>query len=177
MTSTIEATPDQLARIATLEPRARWIFLEVVALSEEIIALREAGLETREAAESVAGVDDDALDELRTLRVSRGIPAFSDWWFQRVMVLREIANDVPDDDHSAEAEIYRFRDGEALAVDDAIAKVDPELIRLLDRAADRPIGHALDDFNLEAAIGMTEAELQDRAEVVLTQLIDSGWRP
>src|SRR5437899_4683964 len=74
----VEPTPEQLATINTLEARVRKVFLEVVSVSEEIVALKLAGLETREAAEAVAGVDNDALDELRTLRISRGIQAFSD---------------------------------------------------------------------------------------------------
>lgn len=166
----VEPTPDQLARIAVLEPRARAVFREVAALSEEITALKEAGLETREAAEAVAGVDNDALDELRTLRVTRGISPFSDWWSDRVLALRTI------EDESDEPGTWRRKYLASLAVDQAIAMADPELTRLLDRAADRPLG-PIDARKLEAAIGMTQAELQDRAEAVVTTLIESGWRP
>jgi len=49
------------------------------------------------------------------------------------------------------------------------------LISLLDRADG--LGHKDVSMQLVAVIGMTRAELEDRAEVVLTTLIESGWRP
>jgi hypothetical protein len=176
--ATIEPTPEQLARIATLEPRTRAIFLEVVAISEEIIALKRAGLETREAAESVAGVDDDALDELRTLRVSRGIPAFSDWWSHRVRSLRGIdfmVQDIADEDLDDDAVLWRRKHQAALAVDQAIADLDPELLALINRSD--ALGNERTSMQLQAVLGMTTGELEDRAEAVLTKLIESGWRP
>ena len=174
--ATIELTPEQLARLAVIESRVMALRSELSGFYDEIDALRQAGLETREAAEAIAGVDDDVLDELRMLRVSRGIPAFSDWWCDRVLGLRQIVDDVPDEDRSDDAEAWRHKYQAALSVERAILKADPELIGLLDRAADRPRGK-IDAAKLEAAIGMKEEQLEDRAEAVLIQLIESGWRP
>ncbi len=177
--ATIEPTPEQLAVIATLEPRVRAVFLEVAAISYEIDDLRKAGLETREAATAVVWVDSDALDELRELRICSGIPAFSEWWFNRIRVLwplEAIVAGVPADDMGGDAMLARQEYKAALAVEQAIAQADPELIRLLDLAARREFGE-IDQAKLEAAIGMTNEQLEDRAEDVLTQLIASGWRP
>jgi hypothetical protein len=179
-TATIEPTRDQLTIIRSLERRMRSAIMEIVAVSEEVIALRAAGLETREAAEAVAWADNEALNELQCLRISHGIPAFSDWWFYRVRVLRGLGfmvDGIPDDDQGEDAALERKRHTAALAIEEAIAKADPELIGLLNRATPRPYAPHLDPTQLAAATGMTREDLADRAEIVLTQLIESGWRP
>src|SRR5258708_28011717 len=179
MTSaTIELTPQQLRRLGVIESRARELRSELSGFYQEIEALKKAGLETGEAAEAVHDLSNGRSDELRTLRVSRGIPAFSDWWSYRVRALRNIdfmVQDIHDDDLSDDAAVYRHKYQAALAVEQRIVDLDPELIPLINRAD--ALGIEYTTMQLEAVLGMTEAELQNRAEAVLTQLIESGWRP
>jgi hypothetical protein len=113
-TATIEPTRDQLTIIRSLERRMRSAIMEIVAV-----------LETREAAEAVAWADNEALNELQCLRISHGIPAFSDWWFYRVRVLRGLGfmvDGIPDDDQGEDAALERKRHTAALAIEEAIAK-------------------------------------------------------
>lgn len=169
--TTIEPTPEQLARIATFDTRVRAALAELDALSNEVMAFEQEGLETR-GLEDQLGVDAPALvlDYLRMLRMSRGIGAFSDWWNYRVHGLDGISY-LAEQVDSTDLKRYRA----LLAVEQAVSEADGELIGLLNRG--HGLGHASDADKLAEEIGMTKAELEDRAEAVLTTLIESGWRP
>jgi hypothetical protein len=169
--TTIEPTPHQLARIATIEVRTKAVLAELDDLTREVQALEQEGLETRGLEDSL-GLDAPklVLDYLRILRVSHGIKAFSDWWNYRVDGLDGVsylAEQVDSDD------LPRYR--ALIAVEQAMSEADGELIGILNRG--HGLGHASDADKLTAEIGMTKAALEDRAEAVLTTLIESGWRP
>jgi len=178
MTTATELTPEQLARLDVIESRVIELRSELYGYFQEIDALKQAGIETGEAAEALHDLSDDMSDELRMLRVSRGVSAFSDWWSHRVRAKRSIAGmveDIPDDAMDDDAVLWRGKYQAALAVDRAIADLDPELPALIDRAD--ALGTERTDMQLQAVLGMTDAQLEDRAEAVLTQVIESGWRP
>jgi hypothetical protein len=169
MTTAKAPTGKQLARINLLEDRVRVFWAAADQLRAEAERLEDEGFETRDLARLIFEADsrDVVLEYLQMLRISRGVRAFSDWWFYRVHLLQGISH-ISEQRDSTDVERYR----ELLAVEAAMSSADGELIGILNRA--HRLDEQGDDFR---EFGMTKEEIATRAEALITQLLESGLRP
>jgi|ERR1700674_3660919 len=167
----VEPTPRQLAWIADIAKSVQGKVELLEALQGDLAQLESEGLHLdRDAFLDGLSSLAHALSDLRTLRVSGGRAAFSDWWHYRIYsgsLLGEML-----DDYCSQP---RSRRSAVLAIEQAVTARDEKLIAALDGAASRQYIH--DEEEYARLAGMTRDKVKDRAEAVLTQLIESGWRP
>ena len=175
-------TPEQLARIPEISCRMRAISDELLSLEREVEGWVDGPLprddfepadelpgKVYQTVGSIAcGTTDEALELLRDLRVTQGRRGFVDWWECRIRHLGAGLEHVRGDD-ATPSRHRRFT-----AVDVAVAKRDPELGGWLDSLV---ASSASDRRGYLTMLGITEAQLVDRAAGVIADLIDSGWRP
>jgi hypothetical protein len=157
--TTTEATATQLHFLAEIEERAKALNKEFgswLALLQSI-ADRVADDDgyAGELVDSLANDLGTVREELRRIRVARGMPALRTWLFYRIHLLKGVSH-YAEDVSSEDVAMHRG----LVAVEHAIAGVDPDLLAELTRAGD-------DD----------RPALMDRAEAAITKLIESGWRP
>jgi hypothetical protein len=163
----VKPSRQQLALIDSLEPRAREASEEIDRVIASLEELKAAGIATAgrvlKRLEDTHGDPewlDVLLEDLWELRASGGNEAAFDWLFYRVNHCSTIGR-------ALAGGLGLATSDRIIQVEKAIQAVDPELIRILDRADSRFYIH--DDDEYAAKAGMTREEVRNRAAAAIAR--------